>query len=86
MWRERVAAQLSFSVPEHGELSLPQLALKAKSLAKILTFTETASLAGLPATLPFRVRDQGRQMAASARRLEKRRPPISPSRLASNGR
>ena len=56
--RERVAAQLSFSVPEHGELSLPQLVLKAKSLAKILTFTETASLAGLPATLPFQVRDQ----------------------------
>ena len=29
--RERVAAQLSFSVPEHGELSLPQLALKGKA-------------------------------------------------------
>ena len=56
--RERVAAQLSFSVPEHGELSLSELALEAKSLEQILTVTETASLAGLPATLPLQVRDQ----------------------------
>ena len=57
--RERVAAQLSFRVPEHGELRLSQLATEAKPLEQILTSAETASLAGLPATLPFEVRDQG---------------------------
>ena len=56
--RERVAAQLSFPVPEHDGLSLSQLALEAKPLEQILTVTETAGLAGLPATLPFQVRDQ----------------------------
>ena len=55
--RERVAGQLTFLMPEHGELSLSQLALEAKPLEHILTATETANLAGLPATLPSRVRD-----------------------------
>ena len=55
--RERVAGKLTFLMPEGDELSLSQLALEAKPLEQILTATETASLAGLPATLPLRVRD-----------------------------
>ena len=56
--RERVAAQLTFPVPEHGELGLSRLAVEAEPLEHILTVTETAWLAGLPAALPFEVRDQ----------------------------
>ena len=57
--REQIAAQLSFTVAGHGKLRLSQLATEAKPLEQILTVTETASLARLPATLPFEVRDQG---------------------------
>ena len=56
--RQRVASRLSFQVPEQGEVRLAQLAIEAKPIERILTMAETADLAGLPATLPFRVRDQ----------------------------
>ena len=56
--RQWVASQLSFPVSGQGELRLSQLAVEAQSLEQILSETETAALAGLPATLPFRVRDQ----------------------------
>ena len=56
--REQVAAQLTFPVPEHGELGLSQLAVEAEPLEHILTVTETADLAGRPAALPLEVRDQ----------------------------
>lgn len=56
--REQVAAQLTFPVPEQGELGLSQLATEAKPLENILKDTETAKIAGLPATLPIEVRDQ----------------------------
>ena len=56
--RQWVASQLSFSVSGQGELRLSQLAVEAQPLEQILTETETSALAGLPATLPFEVRDQ----------------------------
>ena len=56
--RQRVASRLSFRVPEQGEVRLSQLAIEAQRLDRIVTMAETADLAGLPATLPFRVRDQ----------------------------
>ena len=56
--QEQVAAQLSFPVPEHGGLGLSQLATEARPLEHILNISETASLAGLPATLPIEVRDE----------------------------
>ena len=56
--RQQVAAALTFPLPEHGELGLSQLAVEAEPLEHILTATETARLAGLPAALPFEVRDQ----------------------------
>ena len=55
---QSVASQLSFSVHGRGKVQLTQLAVEAQPLENILTETETADLAGLPATLPFRVRDQ----------------------------
>ena len=56
--RQRVASRLSFRVPEQREVRLSQLAIEAQPVERILTMAETAALAGLPATLPFRVRDQ----------------------------
>ena len=56
--RQWVASQLSFAMSEQGELRLSQLAVEAQPLEQILTETETAALAGLPATLPFGVRDE----------------------------
>lgn len=56
--RQRVASRLSFQVPKQGEVRLSQLAVETHPLERILTMAETANLAGLPATLPFRVRDQ----------------------------
>ena len=56
--RQRVASRLSFQVLELGEVRLSQLAIEAQPLERIVTMAETAHLAGLPATLPFRVRDQ----------------------------
>ena len=55
--RQWVASHLSFPVPEQGEVLLSQFAVEAQSLEQILTVTETANLAGLPATLPLGVRD-----------------------------
>ena len=55
---QSVASQLSFSVHGRGKVQLTELAVEAQPLENILTETETADLAGLPATLPFRVRDQ----------------------------
>ena len=56
--RQRVASQLSLPVPGQGEVRLAELAVEARPLEQILTATETAVLAGLPATLPFELRDQ----------------------------
>ena len=56
--RQQVASRLSFQVPKQGEVRLSQLAVEAQPLERILTMTETADLACLPTTLPFRVRDQ----------------------------
>ena len=56
--RQRVASSLSFEVLEQGEVWLSQLAMEATPLERILTMAETAELAGLPATLPYRVRDK----------------------------
>ena len=53
----RVASQLSFPIPELGEISLPNLAVEQPPLEGILTDSETAALAKLPATLPYEVRD-----------------------------
>ena len=53
-----IASQLSFAVSGQGKLRLSRLAVEAQALESILTETETANLAGLPATLPFEVRDQ----------------------------
>ena len=63
-----MAGKLTFLVPECGELSLSQLALEAKPLEQILTATEIASLAGLPATLPLRVRDKAGRWRLVVRR------------------
>ena len=54
-----VASQLSFPIPELGEISLPNLAVEQPPLEEILTESETAALAELPATLPYGVRDSG---------------------------
>ena len=56
--RRPVASQLSFPVSGQGNLQLSELAVEEQPLEKILTVFETAKLAGLPATLPFPVRDQ----------------------------
>ena len=56
--RKRVASQLSLPVPGQGEVRLADLAVEARPLEQILTVTETSVLAGLPATLPFELRDQ----------------------------
>ena len=56
--RKSVVSQLSFPAPEHGEVGLSRLAVEAQPLEQILTVSETANLACLPATLPFEVRDQ----------------------------
>ena len=56
--RQRVASQLSLHVPGQDEVRLAELAVEARPLEKILTVTETALLASLPATLPFELRDQ----------------------------
>ena len=52
-----LASRVSFRVRGAGTLSLAQLAVEAKPLERMLTLAETAKLAGLPATLPFVVRD-----------------------------
>ena len=57
--RQRIASNLSSAAAGHGKLRLSQLAVEAQPLESILNETETADLAGLPATLPFEVRDQG---------------------------
>ena len=56
--RQRVASQVSLHVPGQGKVRLAELAVEARPLEKILTVTETAILASLPATLPFELRDQ----------------------------
>ena len=56
--RQQVASQLSLSVPGQGKFRLAELAVEARQLEQILTVTETATLAGQPATLPFELRDQ----------------------------
>ena len=53
----RVALQLSFPIPELGEIDLSNLAVEQRPLEEILTESETATLAELPATLPRGVRD-----------------------------
>ena len=59
--RHWLASQLSFDVPQLGRISLSQLAVESPPLEEMLTETEIASIADLPATLPAEVRDhQGR--------------------------
>ena len=52
-----LASSLSFSVPDHGAIALPRLAVEAQALEGILTEEDTTGLAQLPATLPLGVRD-----------------------------
>ena len=54
-----IAPQLSFPVTGQGHVPLSDLAVEAQPLERILTMDETARLAGLPATLPTKVRDTG---------------------------
>ena len=56
--RQQVASQLSLPVSRQGGFRLAELAVEARPLEQILTVTETATLAGQPATLPFELRDQ----------------------------
>ena len=56
--RQQVASQLALPVPGQGEFRLAELAVEARPLEQLLTVTETATLAGQPATLPFELRDQ----------------------------
>ena len=56
--RHWLPSRLSFQVPDQGVVSLSQLAVEARPLEHILTETETATLADLPATLPSQVRDE----------------------------
>ena len=44
-----LASSLSFSVPDHGAIALPRLAVEAQALEGILTEEDTAGLAQLPA-------------------------------------
>ena len=55
--RQWLAPRISFCVPGEGLVSLPNLAVEAKSLECILTEEETAKIADLKATLPSGVRD-----------------------------
>ena len=55
--RQAVAPRLSFSVPEHGQVNLSQLAVESELLEGILREREIARLAGLSETLPVGVRD-----------------------------
>ena len=54
-----LASQLSFPVPGQGNIRLSDLSVEAKPLEGNLTDLETAKLAGLQATLPSEVRDEG---------------------------
>ncbi len=56
--RQQVASQLSLPLPGQGEFRLAELAVEARPLEQILSVTETATLAGQPATLPFELRDR----------------------------
>ena len=56
--RQQVASQLSVPVSGQGEFRLAELAVEARPLEQILTVTETATLASMPAALPFEFRDQ----------------------------
>ena len=53
-----LAPRLAFPVPGRGQVNLSELAVEAPTLERILTEAETASLAGLSATLPAKVRDE----------------------------
>ena len=55
--RHWLSSRLSFHVHGKGLVSLSELAVEAPPLEHILTETETATLAELPATLPSEVRD-----------------------------
>ena len=48
--RQAVAPRLSFSVPEHGQVNLSQLAVESEPLEGILREGEIAKLAGLSET------------------------------------
>lgn len=52
-----LAPKLAFPVPGGGRVKLSELAVESLTLEGILSEGETASLAGLPATLPTRIRD-----------------------------
>ena len=56
--RQWLASHLCFEVSGQGLISLSELAVEARPLEGILTESETASLAGLQATLPSEVRDE----------------------------
>ena len=56
--RHWLASNLSFQVPSQRLTNLSNLAVEARSLEGILTDAETASLAGLQATLPSEIRDE----------------------------
>ena len=52
-----LAPRLSFPVTDQDHVPLSKLAVEAQPLERILTMAETATLAGLPATLPDTARD-----------------------------
>ena len=52
-----LAPKLAFPVLGKGQVKLSELAVEAPTLEGILSEAETASLAGLPATLPTKTRD-----------------------------
>ena len=52
-----LASRVTFQVMGQGRVSLSNLAVEAKPLEGVLSEPEIASLAGLPATLPFSKRD-----------------------------
>ena len=56
--RQWLTPRLTFHAPGKGNVSLSKLAVEAQPLEFILTDTQTATLAGLPATLPRGIRDQ----------------------------
>ncbi|MCY1675614.1 hypothetical protein OVA06_13005 [Pseudarthrobacter sp. SL88] len=55
--RTRLAKTLTFYLPNHGRLSLDELAFEHPDLTAILHPEDTARLAGRSATLPFESRD-----------------------------
>ena len=55
--RHWISSQLSFTLPDRGDVKLSDLAVEVEALEEILTDSEIAHLANLPATLPAQFRD-----------------------------